>query len=106
MLSQISISDIDFTDWAFYTKKYVKMSDIMGVYQLTINVTDQSQITYIGHGNIRSELLKFILGDKCKSPSMFFRYLITDDEEKAKRMKNLLLKDFQNKYGKLPRCNS
>ena len=50
--------------------------------------------------------LKFILGDKCKSPSMYFRYEITNNEGNAKELKNVLLLEFKEKHGRLPKCNA
>jgi len=95
-----------FSDWAFYTKKYVEVDDVYGVYQLSISRKDESQITYIGNGKLRSELLKYILGDKCRSPSIYFRYKITYDDEKAEELKKILLRKYEERYGRLPKCNS
>ena len=94
-----------FSDWAFYTKKYVEVDDVYGVYQLSISRKDESQITYIGNGKLRSELLTYILGDKCRSPSIYFRYEITYDDEKAEELKNVLLREYKERYGRLPKCN-
>ena len=95
-----------FSDWAFYTKKYVEVEDVYGVYQLSMSRKEKSQITYIGYGRLRSELLKYILGDKCRSPSIYFRYEITHDNEKAEELKNVLLYEYKERYGRLPKCNS
>jgi len=95
-----------FSDWAYYTKKHVNVDDVYGVYQLSMSRKDESHITYVGHGKLRGELLKFILGDKCKSPSMYFRYERTDNELKAEELKKVLLREYKEKYGRLPKCNS
>ena len=95
-----------FSEWAFYTKKHVEVNDVYGVYQLSISRKDESEITYIGHGKLRNELLKYILGDKFRSLSIYFRYKITYDDEKAEELKNILLREYKEKYGQLPKCNS
>ncbi len=44
-----------FSDWALYTKKHVEVDDVYGVYQLSISRKVESEVTYIGHGKLRSE---------------------------------------------------
>ena len=94
-----------FFDWVYYTTKHVKVDDSYGVYQLSINKNDESKITYIGHGRLRTELLKYILGDPCRSPSLYFRYEKVRNEEEAEKKAEELLQQFIDSYGRPPKCN-
>jgi len=94
-----------FSDWAYYTTRHVRVDDVYGVYQLSTSRKDEAQITYIGYGRLRSELLEYILGDPCRSPSMYFRYEKTHSEEEAEKRAEELLREFEERYGRLPKCN-
>lgn len=94
-----------FSDWAYYTTRHVEVEDVYGVYQLSISRKDESHITYIGWGRLRSELLEHILGDPCRSPSMYFRYEKASGEEEAERRAGELLREFEERYGRPPKCN-
>ena len=95
-----------FSDWRYFTKKYIEVDDVYGVYQLSTDKKEKSHIRYIGYGRLRSDLMKYVLGDRCKSPSMYFRYEITHDEEQAEKKAELLLRDYKESYGRLPKCNT
>jgi hypothetical protein len=96
---------MEFSEWAYYTTKHVNVDDSNGVFQLSINRNDESKITYIGYGRLRTELLKYILGDSCRSPSLYFRYKKIENEEEAKQTAEELMQQFIDKYEKLPKCN-
>ena len=94
-----------FSRWAFYVKRNITVEDVSGVYELSNSRSDESEITYIGRGKLRTELLRYEIGDSCKSPSMYFRYEKTESDEGAQQREKALLQEFENKYGRLPKCN-
>lgn len=95
-----------FSNWAVYIEENVKkVDDVFGVYQLSNSKTVESQIRYIGRGKLRTELLRYVHGDECKSPSVYFRYEKTYSDERAQERERALLREFQRKYGRLPECN-
>ena len=96
---------MSFSEWKVYINKNVdEVPDVFGVYETSDNKTDLSQITYIGRGRILTELKKYH-DDPCIGPSTYFRYEQTSSDERAQERERALLREFEEKYGHLPRCN-
>ena len=96
---------MSFTSWQVYIESNVKkVDDVIGVYELSNSKTDMSAITYIGRGKLRTELLRY-LKEPCTGPSTYFRYEVLNSDERAQQRERALLKEFEDKYKRLPKCN-
>ena len=94
-----------FTNWEIYTQANVKkVSDVFGVFETSNSKTDFCKITYIGRGRIRTELMRY-LKDSCIGPSTYFRYEQTSSDERAQERERALLREFEEKCDRLPKCN-
>jgi len=96
---------MSFSSWAIYiTSNVEKVDDVIGVYELSDSTTDMSRITYIGRGMLRTELKRY-LEDSCTKPSTYFRYEKLFSDQRAQERERALLREFENEYGRLPKCN-
>ena len=94
-----------FTSWKAYIEANVdKVPDVFGVFETSNSTTDFCNITYIGRGRIRTELKRY-LKDSCIGPSIYFRYEQTSSDERARERERALLTEFEEKCGRLPKCN-
>jgi len=96
---------VTFTEWKIYIEANVtSVENVYGVYELSNSKTDLSKITYIGRGKIRDELMRY-LDEPCTKSSVYFRYEQTSSDERAQERERALLREFKEKYGRLPKCN-
>ena len=96
---------MSFTQWKMYiTSNVATVKDVFGVYELSDSSTDLSKITYIGRGRVLTELKKY-LNESCTKEALYFRYEQTSSDERAKERERALLREFKDKYGRLPKCN-
>ena len=96
---------MSFTQWKMYiTSNVATVKDVFGVYELSDSSTDLSKIIYIGRGRVLTELKKY-LNESCTKEALYFRYEQTSSDERAKERERALLREFKDKYGRLPKCN-
>ena len=94
-----------FSYWKVYLKLNIKdVGDVIGVYELSNSSWDMSKMKYIGHGKLRTELLRY-LKEPYTSTSTYFRYEALYSNQRAQERERALLREFKKKYGRLPECN-
>ena len=96
---------MSFSEWEIYVSSNVaKVKDVLGVYELSKSRYELSEITYIGHGQILTELKKY-LNEPGTREAAYFRYEQTSSDEQAKEREKTLLQEFKDKFGHLPKFN-
>ena len=89
--------------WMDFNEENVKqLPNSYGVYQFA---NDKKEIVYIGEGKLKHNI-SVCFSDKDAAESIvYFRYRENDSKKCSKQRKNILLKEYREKNGKIPELN-
>ena len=90
--------------WIDFNEENIKqLPNTYGVYQLA---DKDKEIVYIGEGKLIHNLLAH-LSDKSDEPEKitYFRFRENDSKKSSKIRQSILLKEYKEKYGNVPKLN-
>lgn len=89
--------------WMDFNEDNIKqLPNSYGVYQFA---NDKKEIVYIGEGKLKHNIsVQFSDKDAAES-IVYFRYRENDCKRSSKQRKNILLKEYREKNGKMPEFN-
>jgi hypothetical protein len=90
--------------WMDFNEENVKqLPNAYGVYQLA---NDKKEVIYIGEGKLKHNILAHLLDESNVTVStVYFRYRENDSKKSSKQRQNILLKEYKEKHGEIPKFN-
>ncbi|MGB9978497.1 DUF7508 domain-containing protein [Methanobacterium sp.] len=89
--------------WMDFNEDNLKqLPNSYGVYQLA---NDKKEIIYIGDGKLKHNISMHSSDKDAVESIVYFRYRENDSKKSSKQRKNILLKEYREKNGKMPEFN-
>jgi excinuclease UvrABC nuclease subunit len=89
--------------WMDFNEDNIKqLPNLYGVYQFA---NDKKEIIYIGDGKLKHNISSYFSDKDASESIVYFRYRENDSKKSSKQRKNILLKDYKEKNGKIPEFN-
>lgn len=89
--------------WIDFNEENVKqLPNSYGVYQFA---NDKKEIVYIGDGKLKHHISLHFSDKEATENIVYFRYRENDSKKSSKLRKNILLKEYREKNGKMPEFN-
>lgn len=89
--------------WMDFNEENIKqLPNAYGVYQLA---DDKKEIVYIGEGKLKHNISVHLLDKDAAESIVYFRYRENDSKKSSKQRKDILLKEYKEKHGVMPKFN-
>ena len=89
--------------WMDFNEENVKqLPNSYGVFQFA---NDKKEIVYIGEGKLKHNISLHFSDEDTAESIVYFRYRENDSKKSSKQRKNILLKEYREKNGKMPEFN-
>ena len=89
--------------WMDFNEDNIKqLPNLYGVYQFA---NDKKEIIYINDGKLKHNISAYFSDKDAVESIVYFRYRENDSKKSSKQRKNILLKEYKEKNGKMPELN-